>query len=175
MFKKIAALSPSGSKALLHSQIQLNASSSNMALCSLCENITINQIDVNAEILAQQKSRQKSRPRDPSQRWEEPLGYDHHLNYPALLESAKSCQLCRLISEIAEQDGTFPKFDPKFDMIPEQIARRNASQQLKLKAFRQSPATLSSTSSYGQLSGVCISNAQGLSIRLEIFADEGKF
>jgi len=66
----------------------------------------------------------------------EPLGYDHQPSYPALLESAKSCELCRLISEVAERDGIFPEFDPKFDMKPDQIARKNASQRLKLSAFQ---------------------------------------
>jgi hypothetical protein len=105
----------------------------------------------------------------------EPLGYDHQPSYPALLESAKSCELCRLISEVAERDGIFPKFDPEFDVIPDQIARRNASQRLKLSAFQQFTADSSSTSNCRHLSGVRISNAQGLRIWLEIFADEGQF
>jgi hypothetical protein len=142
-----------------------------MVLCFFCENITIDRIDVDAEIAAQQRSQ----PWDPSQRWKEPLGYDHQPSYPALLESAKSCELCRLISEEAERDGHIPKFDPKFDVIPDQITRRNASQRLKLSAFRQSTADSSSTSNYRQLSGVRISNAQGLYIWIEMFADEGQY
>jgi hypothetical protein len=142
-----------------------------MALCSFCRNITIDRIDVDAESLAQRRSQ----PWNPSQRWKEPLGYDHQPSYPALLESAKRCELCRLISEVAEQDGKFPEFNPEFDVIPDQIARRNASQRLKLSAFRQSTADSNSASNCRQLSGVRISNAQGLHIWLEMFADEGQF
>jgi hypothetical protein len=186
-----------------------------MVLCSFCENITIDRIDIDAEPLAQLGSAW-----EPSQRLtldtinnleslyniqrslynitrlskeaeamykralvgdgktlgtKEPLGYDHQPSYPALLESAKSCELCRLISEVAERDGIFPEFDPKFDVIPDQIARRNASQRLKLSAFQQSTTGSSSTSNCRQLSGVLISNAQGLCILLEMFADEGQF
>jgi hypothetical protein len=132
-----------------------------MVLCTFCENITIDRIAVDVK--------------PPSQRWEEPQGYDHQPNYPALLESAKSCELCRLISEVAEQDGVLPKFDPVFDAIPDQIARRNASQRLKLRAFRQFKRDLSSTSNGRQLTGAHVSNAQGLHIWLEMFAHEGQF
>ena len=49
----------------------------------------------------------------------EPLGYDHQPSYPTLLESAKSCELCRLISKVVEQDRIFPEFNPKFNVIPD--------------------------------------------------------
>jgi hypothetical protein len=129
-----------------------------MALCDFCKNITIDRIAVDAT------------PR--LERWEEPEGYDHQPSYPALLESARSCELCSLIKECAEQNGILPKFDPQFDVIPDQIARRNASQRLKLTAFRQGG---SSSISCRQLGGAKVSNAQGLHIYLELFADEGQF
>lgn len=93
-----------------------------MVLCSFCENITIGGIAVDYG--------------PKFQRWEEPPGYNHAPDYPALLESAKTCDLCRLISDCGQDDGIFPEFDPKFDIVPDQIARRNASQRLKLQAFR---------------------------------------
>ena len=87
-----------------------------MVLCSFCENITIDGIAVDY---------------GPSlQRWEEPPGYNHAPDYPALLESAKTCELCRLIRDCGQDEGIIPEFDPKFDMVPDQITRRNASQRL---------------------------------------------
>ena|SRR5271163_4191076 len=128
-----------------------------MVLCSFCENITIDGITVDYG------------PR--FQRWEEPPGYNHAADYPALLESAKTCELCRLISDCGQDEGIFPEFDPKFDIVPDQITRRNASQRLKLRAFR--PGGPSSSPKGLELGALHISNAQGLSIYLEIVADEG--
>jgi hypothetical protein len=141
-----------------------------MVLCSFCKNITIDRIDTAAESQAELNSQ----PWDESQRYKEPLGYNHQPSYPALLESAKTCELCQLISEVGEEDGVFPRFDPQFDAIPQQIARRNASQRLKLSAFRQSRVDSKSTSNGRQLSGVRIANAQRLHIWLEVFAGEGQ-
>jgi hypothetical protein len=132
-----------------------------MVLCTFCKNITIDRIAVDGKA--------------PSQRWEEPQGYDHQSSYPALLGSAKTCELCCLISEVAQQNGSLPKFDPKFDVIPDQIVGRNASQRLKLRAFRQFVGGSSSTVTCRQLGGVHVSNAQGVNIYLEMFADGGQF
>jgi hypothetical protein len=129
-----------------------------MVLCSFCENITIDGIAVDYS---------------PSlQRWEEPPGYNHAPDYPALLESAKTCELCRLIRDCGQDEGIIPEFDPKFDMVPDQITRRNASQRLKLRAFRQGGPRSSSKGL--ELGALHISNAQGLSIYLEMVADEGQ-
>lgn len=55
--------------------------------------------------------------------------------------------------------------------MPDQITRRNASQRLKLRAFR--PGGPSSSSKGLELGALQISNAQSLTIYLEIVADEG--
>lgn len=130
-----------------------------MVLCNFCEGITIAKLADDAEVSGLENK-------------EEPPGYSHHPSYPALLESAKTCELCRLISDIGENDGILPKFDPKFDMVPDQIALRNASQRLKLRAFR-SAHDQSSGSKGLELSGVSLMNAQRLRVYLEIAADEG--
>ena len=65
------------------------------------------------------------------------------------------------------KDG--PVFGPRFDEIPDQIARRNASQTLKFRAYG-----LGAKSNDGlELQGLHISNAQHLTIYLEIVANEG--
>jgi hypothetical protein len=128
-----------------------------MVFCTFCKNITIEKLAVDFP--------------PPLGRYDEPPGYSHQPDYPALLESAKTCELCRLVSDIGETDGSLPKFDPQFDAIPDQITRRNASQRLKLRAFR--PGGIRSTSNGLELVGLNVSNAQRLNIYLEIVANEG--
>src|SRR5437588_366733 len=57
-------------------------------------------------------------------------------------------------------------------LVPDHITRRNASQRLKLRAFR--PGGPSSNSKGLELGALHILNAQGLSIYLEMVADEGQ-
>jgi hypothetical protein len=130
-----------------------------MIICNLCENITIEEMAV---VYPPNYSR-----------YDEPPGYSHQPDWPSLLESAKTCELCRLIRDTAESQGTTPAFDPKYDVIPDQIARRNASQRLKLRASRTG---MKSSGSVGmELSILAVENAQGLSVYLDILADEGLF
>jgi hypothetical protein len=134
-----------------------------MVLCTFCQNITIEEITVDSKESISWMERR-----------EEPPGYSHRPSYPALLESAKTCELCHLISDVGENHGILPKFDPEFDIIPDQIALRNASQRLKLRAFRQGNDR-SSGSKGSELSGLAVMNAQRLVIYLEIAADEGLY
>jgi hypothetical protein len=130
-----------------------------MVLCTFCENISIEELAV--DNLPQEE------------RWTERAGHEHQPNWEALLRSAESCELCQLIRDVGKDDGSFPNFDPAFDEIPDQIARRKASQRLKLRAFR--PGGPSESSPGLGLQGLQISNAQLLTVFLEIFADEGLY
>ena len=130
-----------------------------MPLCSLCENITFEEIAVDY-------------PPDFSMlRHDEPPGFSHHLDWNSLSQSAATCELCRLIKETGESEGILPVFNPKFDEIPHQIAKRNASQMLKLRAFRPGHPTSKNCG----LSNLTIRNAQGLCVHLELFARQGMF
>jgi hypothetical protein len=105
------------------------------------------------------------------ERWTERAGREHQPNWEALLRSTESCELCQLISEVGLDDGSFSNFDPEFDEIRDQIARRKAPQTLKLRAFR--PGSPSESSAGLELQGLYISNARHLNVHLEIVADEG--
>ena len=105
--------------------------------------------------------------------YDEPPGYSHQPDWLSLVKSSESCELCRLIKDIGESEGKLPQFDPQFDAIPDQVARKNASQRLKLRAFR--PGGPPSPSGGPGFSSVAIGNGQRLSMFVDIVAREGQY
>lgn len=86
-----------------------------MTLCSLCQGINI------LELVNEFKK--------PLEDFE---GYTHQPSFAALLESSKTCELCRLFREAI---GSSNDFDPKFDSIPHQIAIKNSPDYIRIEAI----------------------------------------
>jgi hypothetical protein len=86
-----------------------------MTLCSLCQGINIHEL-VNEF-------------KKPSELYE---GYTHQPSFAALLESSKTCELCRLFREAI---GSSNDFNTQFDSIPEQIAIKNSPDYIRVQAI----------------------------------------